>query len=179
MLIIHKFLWNQVKQLLKKIYITKPFTVYFRKLGLGLVLLWFVDDLLRGSNLQISCTHDFFAPFLKEMDFSRQVLEAKKISTYFHLFYKPIACNSLFTVVAVLLASVFLACSQLLLRPFAENRFLAALGEVGWPQGRSRKHWGEDALQLNEKIFGFELMVVGTTKWVALLAREKEYPREH
>ena len=70
MLIIHKFLWNQVKQLLKKIYITKPFTVYFRKLGLGLVLLWFVDDLLRGSNLQISCTHEFLAPFLKEMDFS-------------------------------------------------------------------------------------------------------------
>ena len=69
MLIIHKFLWNQVKQLLKKIYITKPFTVYFRKLGLGLVLLWFVDDLLRGSNLQISCTHEFLAPFLKEMDF--------------------------------------------------------------------------------------------------------------
>ena len=71
MLIIHKFLWNQVKQLLKKIYITKPFTVYFRKLGLGLVLLWFVDDLLRGSNLQISCTHEFLAPFLKEMDFSK------------------------------------------------------------------------------------------------------------
>ena len=70
MLIIHKFLWNQVKLLLKKIYITKPFTVYFRKLGLGLVLLWFVDDLLRGSNLQISCTHEFLTPFLKEMDFT-------------------------------------------------------------------------------------------------------------
>ena len=83
---------------------------------------------------------------------------------------QALAARILLTVVAVLLASVFLACTQLLLvrlllRPFAENRFLAALGELGWPQGRSR----EDALQLNEKIFGFELMVVGATKCVALL----------
>ena len=49
---------------------TLQFTVYFPKLGLGFVLLCFVDDLLRGSNLQILCTLDFLAPFLKEMDFT-------------------------------------------------------------------------------------------------------------
>ena len=56
----------------------KLFTVYFPKLGLGFVLLCFVDDILRGSNLQISCTHDFLAPFLKEMDF-----KIKEIQTFF------------------------------------------------------------------------------------------------